>query len=152
MTLKNSRVIINFCRIAFIMYIVGLCYFLFFAEMFGRTHVSGEYQYNLELFREIKRFWTYRESLGFKAVFLNIWGNIIGFIPFGLLLPVLFPKVKNIILVLIITFLLSLCIEVIQLIFKVGCFDVDDLLLNTLGGLMGYVIFSILTIRRAHGR
>jgi glycopeptide antibiotics resistance protein len=30
---------------------------------------------------------------------------------------------------------------VVQLIFKIGCFDVDDLLLNTVGGLVGYVIF-----------
>jgi len=150
--LKGSRVWINVCRIAFIIYIVGLCYFLFFAEMFGRTHITGDYQYNLELFREIKRFWTYRESLGFKAVFLNLFGNVVGFIPFGLLLPILFPKVKNIVLVMISTFMLSLCFEVFQLVFKVGCFDVDDLLLNTVGGFVGYIIFRILTVRRAHGR
>lgn len=150
--MKGSRVWINVCRIAFIIYIVGLCYFLFFAEMFGRTHITGDYQYNLELFREIKRFWTYRESLGFKAVFLNLFGNVVGFIPFGLLLPILFPKVKNIVLVMISTFMLSLCFEVFQLVFKVGCFDVDDLLLNTIGGFVGYIIFRILTVRRAHGR
>jgi len=150
--LKGSRVWINVCRIAFIIYIVGLCYFLFFAEMFGRTHITGDYQYNLELFREIKRFWTYRESLGFKAVFLNLFGNVVGFIPLGLLLPILFPKVKNIVLVMISTFMISLCFEVFQLVFKVGCFDVDDLLLNTVGGFVGYIIFRILTVRRAHGR
>lgn len=120
--------------------------------MFGRTHITGDYQYNLELFREIKRFWTYRESLGFKAVFLNLFGNVVGFIPFGLLLPILFPKVKNIVLVMISTFMISLCFEVFQLVFKVGCFDVDDLLLNTVGGFVGYIIFRILTVRRAHGR
>ena len=150
--MKSSRVWINVCRIAFIIYIVGLCYFLFFAEMFGRTHIAGDYQYNLELFREIKRFWIYRESLGFKAVFLNLFGNIVGFVPFGLLLPILFPKVKNIVLVMISTFMLSLCFEVFQLVFKVGGFDVDDLLLNTIGGFLGYIIFRILTVRRAHGR
>ncbi|MBE5949795.1 MAG: VanZ family protein [Lachnospiraceae bacterium] len=150
--MKGSRVWINVCRIAFIIYIVGLCYFLFFAEMFGRTHITGDYQYNLELFREIKRFWTYRESLGFKAVFLNLFGNVVGFIPLGLLLPILFPKVKNIVLVMISTFMISLCFEVFQLVFKVGCFDVDDLLLNTVGGFVGYIIFRILTVRRAHGR
>lgn len=40
-------------------------------------------------------------------------------------------------------FLLSLCIEVSQLVFKVGSFDVDDLLLNTLGGALGYMINRI---------
>ena len=40
-------------------------------------------------------------------------------------------------------FLLSLTVEVIQLISKVGCFDVDDLILNTLGAVLGYVFFVI---------
>lgn len=152
--MKSSRVWINVCKIAFIIYIVGLCYFMFFAEMFGfgRTHSTGGYQYNLELFCEIRRFWTYRKSLGFTAVFLNLFGNIAGFIPFGLLLPILFPKVKNIVLVIMSTFMLSLCFEFFQLVFKVGCFDVDDLLLNTIGGFLGYIIFLILTAGRAHGR
>ena len=40
-------------------------------------------------------------------------------------------------------FLLSLTVEVIQLITKVGCFDVDDMILNTLGAALGYVLFRI---------
>ena len=41
------------------------------------------------------------------------------------------------------SFGLSLCVETFQLISKVGSFDVDDLLLNTLGGLAGYIVFVI---------
>ena len=37
-----------------------------------------EYHYNLELFREIRRFWTYREQLGFLA-FANLAGNVLIF-------------------------------------------------------------------------
>ena len=40
-------------------------------------------------------------------------------------------------------FLLSLTVEVIQLVTKVGCFDVDDMILNTLGAAFGYVLFRI---------
>ena len=62
---------------------------MFFAESFGRTaDPQSEYAYNLELFKEIKRFYTYREQLGFKAVFLNLVGNVVGFMPFGFFLPV----------------------------------------------------------------
>ena len=127
---------------------------MLFAEMFGfgRMHTDGAYQYNLELFREIRRFWTYRKSLGFTAVFLNLGGNVIGFIPFGLFMPILFPKSKNIFFILIITFLLSLCFETLQFIFKVGCFDVDDLLLNTTGGVAGYILFRLLTLRSSYGK
>ena len=51
--------------------------------------------------------------------------------------------------VICLTFLLSLSFETLQLIFKVGSFDVDDLLLNTIGGMLGYLAFWILDrIRR----
>lgn len=49
------------------------------------------------------------------------------------------------------SFVLSLCVEVFQLITKVGSFDVDDLLLNTIGGICGYLLFAICAaIRRRH--
>lgn len=38
-----------------------------------------------------------------------------------------------------ICFLFSLCIETLQLITKVGVFDVDDLMMNTVGGLIGWI-------------
>lgn len=50
---------------------------------------------------------------------------------------------------------MSLCIETTQLIFRVGSFDVDDLLLNTLGGALGYLAYSMVQlfrIRRRHGK
>ena len=36
----------------------------------------------------------------------------------------------------------SLLVELLQLVFKVGSFDVDDLLLNTIGGLLGYLVYK----------
>ena len=50
---------------------------------------------------------------------------------------------------LILSFLLTLSIETIQLVFKVGSFDVDDMFLNTLGGIAGYLCQGI---TRAIGR
>ena len=46
---------------------------------------------------------------------------------------------------------LSLCVEVVQLFTKVGSFDVDDILLNTIGGVLGYILFAICSrVRRKH--
>ena len=46
---------------------------------------------------------------------------------------------------------LSLLVETFQLLTRVGCFDVDDLVLNTLGGILGYITFMICnTIRRRY--
>ena len=45
---------------------------------------------------------------------------------------------------------MSLTVEILQLILRVGSFDVDDLLLNTLGGALGYVLLTLLEKWRYH--
>lgn len=132
-----------FSWILFIVYIIGLSYFMFFAEMFGRTVGTREYHYNLTLFKEIKRFWTYRHTLGFAAVFSNLIGNIIGFMPFGFSMPIHVKRTNRLLTISLLTFILSLMIETTQLIYKVGSFDVDDLVLNTIGGMLGYLLYRV---------
>lgn len=127
----------------FALYIGVLCYFLFFSEMFGRTEMQREYHYNLVLFREIKRFWIYRRQLGIMACVINIIGNVAAFLPYGFFLPILSEKFRHTFKVFLLSFSLSLTVELMQLIFKVGCFDVDDLLLNTIGGVIGYGIYKL---------
>ena len=128
----------------FVLYVLLLIYFLFFSEGYGRVaEVQQAYRYNLVPFVEIRRFWIYRKQLGTFAVFSNIFGNVIGFLPFGFILPVIFRRMNSGFLICISGFLLSLTVEVIQLITKVGCFDVDDMILNTLGAVFGYVLFRI---------
>ena len=46
------------------------------------------------------------------------------------------------------SFCLTLCVELMQLITKVGCFDVDDILLNTIGGVLGYIVFVVCNLLR----
>jgi len=126
-----------------------LIYFLFFAESTGRTLGDGIYHYNLVLFKEIRRFWEYRQSLGLGAVALNLLGNVVAFVPFGVILPILHRRYRSFLYMTLVTFEVSLIVEVVQLIFRVGSFDVDDLLLNTIGGMAGYLVFAIMDkIRR----
>jgi glycopeptide antibiotics resistance protein len=73
----------------------------------------------------------------------NLVGNIIGFMPLGLLLPLLFRSLRSVGKMIGISFLVSLLFEVTQLLTALGSFDVDDLLLNTIGGLLGYWIFLL---------
>lgn len=73
----------------------------------------------------------------------NLLGNIIGFFPFGLLLPFLLLRFRNVLLTTFAGFILSLIYELAQLVFGLGVFDVDDLILNTAGCLSGYITFSI---------
>ena len=136
-------------KILFILYIGFLLYFLIFSDWYGRTGEMKEYHYNLVLFQEIKRFWYYRDQLGWVAV-ANLFGNVIIFIPFGFFMPMA-SRYRSFFLTLFYSFGLSFLVEAFQLITLVGSFDVDDLLLNTIGGVIGYVIFVICnTIRRWH--
>ncbi|MGN0351006.1 MAG: VanZ family protein [Roseburia sp.] len=127
--------------ILFILYFIVLFYFLFFAESLGRTYAEREYHYNLIPLREIKRFLRHADILGTRAVMLNIFGNIAAFVPFGFFLPVFSRRCKKFGYVLLYSFELSLLVELIQLVTKVGSFDVDDMILNTLGGICGYFVY-----------
>ncbi len=129
-------------RVLFVIYLAGLCYFLFFAENYGREFGQGNYRYNLVPFREIERFWKYREVLGIYS-FYNLAGNILGFVPAGFFIPILWKKRRGFLFTVCITFEMSLLVETLQLIFRVGSFDVDDLILNTLGGVLGYFLLKI---------
>lgn len=125
-------------------YLGFLFYLLFFSQEYGRTTEAQEYRYNLELFKEIKRFWGNRETIGIKNVFINLAGNVAAFAPFGFLAPMYFRWAKNVIGCTFVTALFSLLVETVQLITKVGAFDVDDIILNAAGGFVGYLCFWIL--------
>ena len=120
-----------------------MSYFLFFAEIMGRTNLTRTYHYNLVPFLEIKRFIIYRKKLGMTAVVVNLLGNVAAFLPFGFFLPFLSQKNRSFAYVTLISFEFSLLIECIQLVSKVGSFDVDDMILNTLGGSLGYLCFWV---------
>ena len=133
-------------KLLFIIYMCVLVYVVFFAEAMGRTPQDG-YVYNLTPLKEIKRFMKYiwdNDALG-RAARLNIFGNIIAFIPFGIYLPYTSESKLGFISPVLYTFSLSLTIELVQLITKVGSCDVDDIILNALGGVIGYILWYIYT-------
>gem|GEM_PF-3753567 len=72
----------NLGVLLFVLYVLLLMYFLFFSEGYGRVaEAEREYRYNLVPFVEIRRFWIYRKQLGAFALFTNIFGNVLGFVP-----------------------------------------------------------------------
>jgi glycopeptide antibiotics resistance protein len=73
----------------------------------------------------------------------NLFGNMFLFLPFGIFLPLLFNKTDSILRVTVTCFLMSLSLESIQLITALGTFDVDDILLNSFGALLGYGLYAL---------
>ncbi|NWO13821.1 VanZ family protein [Virgibacillus dokdonensis] len=99
-------------------------------------------EHNLIPFKTIF-FYLFSTDINFSIRVENLVGNIIGFAPFGFLLPSIWRKFQNLTNIVLATLCLSFMFEFVQLSFKFGSFDVDDLLLNTLGGVIGYLPFLL---------
>lgn len=144
--MEKRRIIRSVSRICFVIYMALLVYFLLLSDGFGRGEGYENYRYNLVPFLEIKRFIKYYEYIDFPSVVINLLGNIVAFMPFGALIRWVINRKTRWYQATAYTFLFSLCVELLQLVAKVGVFDVDDLILNTLGGLMGFWVYYLLLL------
>ena len=122
---------------------------LFKGDLFYQV-VSGSNQkpdstvgtgYNLIPFRTISAFMTFHPSTSTSVKVFNVLGNIALFVPFGFLFPLVYRNLAKFKQVFWASVFVSLAFELVQLITRSGQFDVDDILLNSLGGVIGYFIF-----------
>ena len=144
--MKKRKIIRVISRICFVVYMAFLVYFLLLSDGFGRIEGYSEYHYSLVPFREIMRFIRYREYIDFMSVVINLLGNVVAFMPFGALIRWVVDRKMHWYQAMGYTFLFSLSVELLQLVAKVGVFDVDDLILNTIGGLIGFWVYYILLL------
>lgn len=144
--MKKRKIIRIVSRICFTLYMLCLVYFLLLSDGFGRVEGYREYRYNIIPFQEISRFIKFREYIDFISVVVNLLGNVFAFMPFGALIRWVLNRKIRWYQAVGYTFLFSLSVELLQLVAKVGVFDVDDLFLNTLGGLVGFWIYYILLL------
>jgi len=100
---------------------------------------------NLIPFDTIKRFvYAYQyHLLPTKSIVYNLVGNLVIFMPFGILLSKTFTHINRTITVFFITLAFTLSIEIFQYISYLGSFDIDDIILNVAGATIGYLIYSI---------
>lgn len=121
---------------AFLLYALLLFYVVTFQDVNYGTN-------NFIPFKEILRY-----KIGTKLFIKNIIGNIILFIPFGLFVSFVL-KTRKTYPVFIISTVTSVVIEYTQL--KIGrTFDIDDIFLNIVGGLFGYIIYIIIDTLDKH--
>ena len=92
---------------------------------------------NLELFKMFKIY---------KLLSRQIIGNFLMLFPLGIFLPLLYKRISNFVLVLIVSLLVSGTMELLQLITSFRSTDVDDIFLNTLGACTGFVIYKIFSL------
>lgn len=129
-------------RIAFVLYLLVLFRITVFRSgWYANDFFHGEI--DLVPFQSI--FGYLFDGRWFDFVYL-FFGNIFWFVPFGLYCA---AKREGIWKTLLWTFFLSLTIEVLQFVFSSGYSDVEDLILNTLGGVIGYFLNCVLFQKRS---
>lgn len=131
----------NRTKIMIVLYLLLLAYWMLFG--FGRIP-QDEYMYNLRPFSTIGHF-LQAQQINSKASLINLVGNIGVFTPFGIALPIIFRFKFLKLYGLFLCGLFSL--ELTQLLSRRGSFDVDDIILNSVGFFIGYWIYGILLKR-----
>lgn len=122
-----------------IYYLVIISVMLFFGGLF---HLDREWggAVNLEPFRSIRNFFIhYRRTHSLSSLF-NLLGNIAILIPLGVLLPLMFPRLRRFWLFFLLAAFVCVGIEYIQWCTAAGVADVDDSILNFLGAAGGYIV------------
>ena len=79
------------------------------------------------------------------GISLSMILNVVMFMPLGFLLPLIWESFRNAKKVVLMGFLMSLAIEICQL-FNIRTTDIDDLLMNTLGALVGYCCWKVFSL------
>jgi len=93
---------------------------------------------NLEPFKTIDIYQTFGKQ---------VLGNFVMLLPLGIYLPLLYTRLRkaySFFAVLLICFLVSVCIELLQLATSYRSTDIDDVILNTLGGGAGFIIYLLI--------
>lgn len=132
--------------ITFCIYILFLIRYTSVTDQIDLNYVEG-YSYNLIPFHTIQSYAAYVFKGGSVSLvaLVNLWGNLALFLPMGILVPILFEPLQKARRFLPFLLVLLFAIEGLQLVTKLGCFDVDDIILNYLGGLFGFLFALLLT-------
>ncbi|MFJ8584600.1 VanZ family protein [Streptomyces sp. NPDC093595] len=95
----------------------------------------------------------YLSQPAFRDTVKQLGGNIVLGVPFGLLLPVVFPRARGLVRVVVLTALVMVLVELTQGALVTGrAFDIDDVLLNCTGALLGYLLLGRRLGRYVHPR
>ena len=130
--IKNKK---EFVLYREIFYLLFLIYILCLFQVVTVEDTSSLGSNNLIPLKEI-----FRYKLGSRLFFKNVIGNIVLFIPYGLFVTA-YTKIERPFHALCLVFFASTAIEVTQLLIG-RVFDIDDIILNVLGGFIGYTIWS----------
>lgn len=134
--IKNKKPFILHKEIFMLLFLIYiLCMFQVVTFEDQSLYIAGN---NLIPFKEIMRY-----KLGSHLFFKNVIGNIVLFIPYGIFVS-LYTKLDKPFHAFCLVLFASVTVEITQL--AIGrVFDIDDIILNSIGGLIGYWIYRVIT-------
>lgn len=134
---KTFNIYREFTKLVFFMYFLAIFSYTFFP-----MHIRPEsiFIINFVPIEETISMFSNNVNLGIY----NVLGNTLMFVPLGIFIPLLFKKRDNIISIIFYGFTGSLFIEINQLMTGGRTADIDDVIFNTVGALLGYIIYKVL--------
>jgi len=145
---KQETFLQGFIQSSFLVYVFMVLtltgYFILFREIaaHGWWHrvllrVQTKERINLHPFLMFKQF---------RLASTQVIGNLVMLLPLAIYIPLLFPGFSGFFRVFIICLCASISIELMQLITSVRSTDIDDVILNTSGAVIGYVLYKFLRL------
>ena len=117
-------------------------YFILFKEISSHDW-WGKMMYRVEV-KERVNLTAFKTMKIYKPFDKQIVGNVVMLLPLGMFIPLMFSRVRKFIPVVVLCFLTSVMIELMQLITSYRSTDVDDVILNTAGACIGFLIYKLL--------
>lgn len=130
----------------FIIYCFVLVYVLFLSRGTRVGFTYAEYMRRFTNFIPFKTIIEYvqRYSNGYwRLATLNLLGNLALFVPMGMALPCLFKKLNRFWKVILTVLGMVVIVELVQGVLRVGSIDIDDVIFNVVGAMIGYGIIMI---------
>ncbi len=127
------------------LFFLGIFYFLELGPTltFRLGKYYNEVSHNFILFSTITTYVLNFEHYNLSTLFYNIFGNVLIFVPLGILVPSIYPNINRYLQIIYISFLISVTLEGLQYITSLGVFDIDDIILNVIGGILGFYIYRL---------
>lgn len=108
---------------------------------------------NLIPFHTVREFAAQARQDGiFSWAFINLAGNVLLFMPAGIFLPYFREKQKKFSCFFLTIVLMIVCVELVQVLALIGSCDIDDLILNVLGAMIGFGCYKMTERMLRHGK
>ena len=126
-------------------------FFIYFLILINLTickmnmlQISFQHKFHVNYMPFIETINMFKDDfMGIGNAIYNVVGNILLFVPLGFFIPLLFKKKNKIINIALYGFYASLAIEIIQLFTAINLTDIDDIIFNTLGAVLGFFTYNV---------